>query len=246
MDTKLIQQYGVDILCYRLRTARQKKRMQYEDFDKQLIQLNKEETLLYKQKRNLGWEVLHPPVQKGWVRFFVLREDVARSRYATFFEGILNKINSYDYSWPKDFKKKKRRRGRKRYEIKPQYLLKPYEYQFIKMEFSEIEKQFFHEVWELDWRKQPVKRYYFTEVWRFVLKIKPNMIDKVRIKDAELESKLKILDNYLERNDLRKKQCKLIDGYYKRKSWQVFEKYNEVNDFKNRSLIEILNSIKCE
>ncbi len=39
MDTKLIQQYGEDILCYRLRTARQKKRMRYEDFDKQLIQL---------------------------------------------------------------------------------------------------------------------------------------------------------------------------------------------------------------
>ena len=38
MDTKFIQQYGEDILCYRLRTARQKKRMQYEDFDKQLIQ----------------------------------------------------------------------------------------------------------------------------------------------------------------------------------------------------------------
>ncbi|MGG9964749.1 hypothetical protein [Ferruginibacter sp. SUN106] len=244
MDTKLIQQYGADILSYRLRTARQKKRMQYEDFDKQLIQLDKEETLLYRQQRNLGWEPLHPPVQKGWVRFFVLREDVARSRYATFFEGILNKINSYDYSWRKDFKKKKRRRGRKRYEVKPQYLLKPYEYEFVKMEFSEIEKTFFREVWELDWRKQPVKRYEFTEAWRFVLKVKPNMIDKVRIKDAELESKMSIIDNYLDRNDYRKRQCKLLRGYYKYKHWVKLEQYDEVDPYKNKSLLQILEIIK--
>jgi hypothetical protein len=47
MDTKLIKQFGTDILCYRIRTARQKKRMQYEDFDKQLIALNKEQEPLY-------------------------------------------------------------------------------------------------------------------------------------------------------------------------------------------------------
>ena len=47
MDTKIIKQYGDDILCYDLRTARQKKRMQYKDFDKQLIQLHKKENALY-------------------------------------------------------------------------------------------------------------------------------------------------------------------------------------------------------
>jgi hypothetical protein len=51
MDTKIIKQYGEDILCYKLRTARQKKRMQYNDFDKQLIQLHKKEKALYLQKK---------------------------------------------------------------------------------------------------------------------------------------------------------------------------------------------------
>lgn len=64
MDNKLIEQYGEDILCYRLRTARQKKRMQYEDFHKYLIRLSKEEKGLMKLKRELGWETLKPPVQK--------------------------------------------------------------------------------------------------------------------------------------------------------------------------------------
>ena len=92
MDSKLIQQYGEEILCYRLRTARQKKRMQYDDFDKQLIQMHKEKNILYEQERNLGWEPLVPPVQKGWKRFFVLRDDVERSKNAEFFKAILKKI----------------------------------------------------------------------------------------------------------------------------------------------------------
>jgi hypothetical protein len=247
MDTRLIQEYGEDILCYRLRTARQRKRMLYEDFDKKLIQLYKEEKKLYQQKRNLGWQELNPPVQKGWVRYFVLRDDVGRNRHADFFESILKKINTYEYSWRKDFKKKKRKRGRKIYVVKPQSLLRLYEYQFNKMQFNTAEKQFFREVWELDWRKKPVKRYEFVEPWRYVLKIKPYLIDKVRIKDSILEARIQGIQNYLERNDLRGKQVRLLKGSWKR--WRCnkeFEKYNEVNQFRNKSLLEVLDLIKQE
>ena len=246
MDKKLIQQYGEDILCYRLRTARQKKRMQYEDFDKQLIQLNKEENCLYQQKRNLGWQPLHPPVQKGWVRYFVLRDDVARSRHSVFFEGILKKTNTYDYSYRKDFKKKKRKRGRKIYVAKTQHLLRPYEHQFKKMQFDSNEKQFFREVWELDWRKQPVKRYEFVEPWRYVLKIKPYLIDKVRIKDAVLEAKINLIGNYLDRNYYRIRLSKLLNGYYQYKHSRDFEKNDETYQFKDKSLGQILDIIKCD
>src|SRR5690349_6246627 len=93
MDSKLVKQYGSEILSYRLRTVRQKKRMQYEDFDKKLLKLDKEETRLCKQKQVIIWEPLKPPVQRGWNRFFVLREDVATSKHAAFFENILKKIN---------------------------------------------------------------------------------------------------------------------------------------------------------
>ncbi|HVV04083.1 MAG TPA: hypothetical protein VHC96_07645 [Puia sp.] len=95
MDRKTIERYGADILCYRLRTARHKKRMQYEDLDKRLIALDKEQWALRKQQWNLGWEPLIPPVQKGWKRCFVLQGDVARGKHAEFFEGILKKINTY-------------------------------------------------------------------------------------------------------------------------------------------------------
>jgi hypothetical protein len=245
MGTKIINGYGEDILCYRLRTARQKKRMQYKDFDKQLIQLHKEEKALYVQKRNLGWEPLHPPVQKGWIRHFAVREDVARGKHAAFFENILKKINTYEYSWKKDFKKKKRKRGRKIYVVKPQYLLKPYAYQFSKMEFNDNEKQFFRELWELDCRKQPVKRYEFIEPWRFVLKVRPNMIDKVRIKDVELESRIQQIDDYFERNNYRGKLLNLLHGHnrwnWRRRVVNEREKY----EYRHKSLSQILDSVKC-
>lgn len=144
MDTKLIQQNGEEILCYRLRTACNKKSAQRKDFQKRLIALHKEERALRKQKWNLGWEPLVPPVQKGWKRSFVLREDVARSRYAAFYEGILARINTTLWSHRKDFMKKKRAFGRKKYVVREQFLLKPNEHDFQKLGFSEAEKQQFH------------------------------------------------------------------------------------------------------
>jgi len=244
MDTQIIQQYGEDILCYRLRTARQKKRMQHEDLEKKLISLYKEERALYKQLRDLGWEPLMPPVQKGWKRFFVLREDVARSRQAEFFQNILKKINTYDWSHRKDFMTRKRKFGRKKYIVKEQKLLQPCGWHFEKLGFNEYEKQMFHEEYHhRQWSKDPIKKYVFNEPWRFVLRVRPNMITKVRINDAILESRIQGIGNYLKRNDLRKRQHRLLNGNYQYR-WKEFEKYNEVNEFKNKSLQQIMDILK--
>lgn len=237
------------MLCYRLRTARQKRRMQYEDFDKQLIQLDKKEKELWKKKRNLGWEPLTPPVQKGWKRFFVLRDDVARGKHAEFFQNILDRINTYDWSAKRDFKVKRRKFGRKVYVAKPQKLLEPDEQHFKKLCFTEDERQLFHTEYRTErWRIEPVKRYVFVEPWRFVLRTAPNMIDKIRIKDAELESRIQQLDNYIGRRDLRKRMAKILNGQYGDRCWREHEaeRYNEVNPHKNKSLRQLLNSIEQE
>jgi hypothetical protein len=247
MDTKLIQQYGEDILSYRLRDARQKKRMQHKDFEKWLIQLHKEEKALYCQKRNIGWESLTPPVQRGWKRFFVLREDVARSSQAAFYENILAKIITKDWSYRKDFLVRKRRFGKKKYEVKEQKLLQLDEHDFLKLGFSEKEKQLFYEEYYFrKWSKRRIKKYVFSEPWRFVLRVRPNMIDKVRVRDEALEARLQQINNYLERNDFRWIQIRLLNGNCKWRHWNDFEKYDETNPFRNWPLERVLDSLKEE
>jgi hypothetical protein len=245
MDSKLIKQYGTEILSYRLRTVRRKKRMQYEDFDKKLLRLNKEEDKLIKLKRNLGWEPLIPPVQKGWKRFFVLREDVARSKQAEFFENILKKINTYDWHYRKDFRVRYRRFGTKKYKVKGQSLLRPCEWQFNRIGFTEEEKQFFYEVWETDSWRGPVKRYVFSEPWRFVLWVRPNIIDKVKRRDEVIEKRLKEIDNYLDRNNYCARLDKLLRGN-RYNGWKGFEDPREKHPFRNKSFHQVLQEIDAE
>ncbi|WP_143773883.1 hypothetical protein [Niastella vici] len=242
MDTKLIQQYGTEILSYRLRTVRQKKRMQYEDFDKQLLKTSRRQSELYEQKRNLGWEPLVPPVQKGWIRFFVLRDDVARSKHAELFEKILAKINTCDWSHRKDFLVKYRRYGTKKYRVKKQSLLRPYECQFKQLAFTDEEKQFFYEVWETDCKKRLVKRYVFSEPWRFVLRTRPNIIDKVKKRDALIDAELQGIWNYLRRNRFCRRLDKLLNGGGGC-WWKDYEDGREKNMLKNKSLQQILDEL---
>jgi hypothetical protein len=60
-------------------------------------------------------------LSRGFVRFFVVREDVMRSD-GEFFEGILKKINTYMYSESRQFLKKKRKFGRRIYVERAQKL----------------------------------------------------------------------------------------------------------------------------
>jgi hypothetical protein len=247
MDTKLIKQYGEDILSYRLRTSRNKRRMQYEDFHKQLIALNKEEKLLRQQRCNLGWEPLVPPVQKGWKRLFVLRTDVARSKHSEFYAGILAKINTTLWCYRKDFMKKKRVFGRKKYVVREQYLLKPHECHFEKLKFTEAQRAQFHEEWFYEkGRGRFIKRYVFNEPWRFVSKVQPNMIDKIRKIDPQIDARLKEIDTYLEKTGHKYKMYKLLDTNYT--WWKRFEefRYNELNPLKNKPLQKFLDEVQEE
>jgi hypothetical protein len=247
MDTKLIKEYGSEILSYRMRSARNKKRAAYEDFDKQLIRLYKEERALLKQFFNRGWEPLVPPVQKGWKRLFVLRDDVARSKQADFFEAILRKINTTDYSHRKDFRvRSKRKRGRKMYVVKEQNLLKPDQDHFSKLAFTASQQQLFHPAWFSNkYQKKPVLRYVFNEPWRFVLRVKPNMIERVRKCEPELERRLQEIGRYVRGNCHDRRQIKLITGYFQDR-WCDYENRRERNPFRNMSLLQILDHVKSD
>jgi hypothetical protein len=244
MESEELKYY---LQCSRIRSLRNKKRMQREDFDKSLIRIFKEQNDVSKKIGSLGYEDLVPPVQRGWKRYFVMRKDVARSDDAKFFQSILDKINTTEYSWKKDFKVKRRRFGRKIYVIREQQLKRLLPYDFEEKKFSEREKKYFdlmlvHE----PYGKQLVWIYVFTEPWRFELKIQPNIITKTRIKDFNLERRASEIRNYLNRNFLQPRLQKIMRGNYKWR-WKYngdFEKYK--SPFYNRSFADILNEYMPE
>ena len=89
MDNYFLDDY---INCSRLKSKKKKKQLVKKDFEKQLIQVSKLEKELWKKRNALPFLPLEIPYQKGWQRYFVLREDIARSNDALFYNVLLEKI----------------------------------------------------------------------------------------------------------------------------------------------------------
>lgn len=231
-----------DLLCYRLRTKRRRKRAQRKGFEKNLRALDSERQEIWERQRNLGWVELEKPVMRGWKRFFVLREDVAESIHAAFFQNILDKIGSVNFSNRKDFKTRKKRVKKWGYEAKKQELLKPDLWQFRKMNFTKKEQSLFEERTIMNQHRMWIKIYVFKEPWRFVLKIKPNMITRTRVRNVEMESRRAELDNYFDRNHLEPRLYKIKGQSYNWWHDELFikEKYK----FKDIPLQKLLDGIK--
>jgi len=226
-------------LCLRSRSARKKKRLQKEAIEKKLIALDKEQKSLNIQIRNLGYAPLIPPVQKGWKRIFVLREDVRRSPRALFYIDLLKKINTVQYSDSKKFVVKRRKRGKKIYVNRDQKLVEFCEYGWKNSKLSESEKFYFTESILINRKGEPYKVYTFNEPWRYVLKIVPNMITLLQIKDAILEQRSDEIRNYLIKNNLEEKLGRLLG--HRQNFWSNFPEAKYANPLKNKPVYRILD-----
>jgi hypothetical protein len=229
--------------CFRLKSKRRRKRLRIKNEEKHLLFLHREENKLYRQLHNLGYEPLIPPVQKGYKRIFVLRHDVRVGRQAAFFAELLKKINTVQYSDTKAFTKKKRRRGRKIRVPLEQKLRVIYESEWQQKKFTAAEAVYFAPVIVWDRAGQPRTVYQFREPWRFVLRVVPNLITEVRIKDNVLEQKVKDIDRYLSFDERRYRQDRLL-GRPVYDTWrEPGERSKYKNPLRNRPLREILAGV---
>jgi hypothetical protein len=131
--------------------------------------------------------------------------------------------------------------------VRPHELQKLDTWKYLKLDFGEKEKAYFNEEFYVDKKTgRLVRKFVFVEPWRFVLCVRPNIIDKVRIRDVELESRIKQVDNYMERNDFRKRQQRIMHGNYQNWRYFDFEKFSEKNALKNQPLQRILDDLKDE
>ncbi|WP_288435759.1 hypothetical protein [uncultured Chryseobacterium sp.] len=189
-----------NLLYSRLRSLRSRKRAIRKDVEKQIRTKYKRSEELWDIRRNIPWIPLDKPYQRGFVRFFVVREDVMRSKDGDFFEGILKKINTYMYSESRRFLKKKRKFGRRIYVAREQKLkqISSYSWNDPKLGLTPRERQYFLKQEEYcPARKMYVPYYEFTESWRFTLRTRPNIITHYKPVDFELEKEYAELGDYL-------------------------------------------------
>lgn len=202
--------------CYRnIKTARQKKRLVKKDFDKQLIRFHKKRKELCEIKKNLPLLPLKTPYQKGWVRSFELRADVAETKNADFYQTLLSKINTKQFAGVKHFKIKRRKNRKKIWLERPQSLQEFDLYQWARNAegLDDKEKLLFSqkEYW-CPTSKAITVKYVFTEAWRFILKVRPNIITHQRMIDEVLEQEISDIDNHIDRHFLQGKINKLVYG----------------------------------
>ena len=206
-----------DILSYRFRSARQKKRLQKKDFDKTLRRLNRRDTELRKEIRELPMVPLETPYQKGWKRFFILTPEVSRSASAPFYQALLDKINTIQYSPDKHFRNR-RRRKRKKVPGEWHQELRQFQegawYRFSQ-QLTECEKSLFYrqEKWYHN-MKPPEVQYIFREPWRFELRIRPHIITHINKLDPLLQSESQQIGNYITTHYLDPRISKLCYGRY--------------------------------
>lgn len=229
----------------KIKSARQKKRLTKKDSDRQLFRMYKLEESLYQKRRTLPLVPLEEPYQRGWKRTFKLREDVAGSKQADFYQDLLKKINTVDYSHNKGFTKKKRRKGKKIYEVRPQYLREFYTWEWVhsKCKLTDAEKAYFSikEYW-CNQQKMVILKYVFTEPWRYVLQVRPNMVTHTKMVDEVLESAIQQLENQIEKKHLRPVMDRLVHGacYWPRRN---MPNERERNPLKNKPLYKILEAV---
>ena len=227
----------------RLRNLRSRKHIAREDHEKFLRTCIKRQKALFKQRRELPLVPLEKPYQKGYVRFFVLREDVRQGKQADFFETLLEKINTYQYADTRKFQKKKKRRGKRVYIARKQelYTFSQWEWEraLERGKFTQKERAYFAKIECFNRQKDRFEIHYeFTEAWRFELRVKPNMITHYRPVDVAIERELaeldKIIDDYKNWGIIHSKI------YGRSYSWRQYQKrYMPKEKYKRTPLKEI-------
>ena len=229
----------------RLRSLRSHKRIVREDHEKYLRECCDRHAELEKRRRNLPLVPLEKPYQKGYVRFFVLREDVKQGKQADFFATLLEKINTYQYADNRKFQKKKKRRRKPVYVARKQelYAFNQWEWQraLERGKFTEKERAYFARIECFNRQKDRFETYYeFTEAWRFELRVKPNMITHYRPVDVAIEREFAELDKIINDYNNWNIIANIIYGHSYRYSWLYYEKrYNSKEKYKRTPLKEI-------
>ena len=231
MDTQL--------LPYRLKSARRKRRLLKEDRDKQLLKLDRERQRISKDPEYLTTVRLDEPYQKGWKRLFVLRPEVAKGNKAEFYRDILSWINEVQYHYDRSFKNSKRVRRWHRYYHSglPQLRRLGYD-RWQKGDFKLTGAQCacfqLVQYWDEGYDRWAYHyKFMYPEV--FQIAVLPHIIITIKVGDALLEQRLAWIDNQFYKKGGIYRLDKLQNGN-RYKGWKDgTEKLKYLSPLKNKA-----------
>lgn len=228
MDTQL--------LPYRLKSARRKKRLQKEDLDKQLLKLDRERSKLWNDPERITIIPLDEPYQRGWKRLFVLKPDVQKSDKAAFYQEILDRINQVQYHHEFKVTSRKKYRGRYKDRLPELYTISRYDWYMNKAKLSDGQRACFHQkhYWDEQYYRWTYKyEFSFPELFRIV--ILPNIVTTIKLRDISMEKRISYIDDYLDNSGMTYRLYKLKGGRYKYWKGNYDERLKYRNPLKNRA-----------
>jgi hypothetical protein len=188
--------------------------------EKELRKLWKEYENLWKIARNKenGYLVEVEPYQKGWARYYVLREDIKNRNDARTIQQALDLINSERVSNREDFTVKDYKAGK--YVPMKQPLNNVTEKKWETLSPS-VQKWFV--------KRQLVEKYsnrvYYAYVFKldyfFEFKVEPNIITHHWIPDSEWATRQAELSHKLQRENLWPKINKMLGASAQPKNWKL-------------------------
>ena len=149
--------------------------------------------------RKLGYIKLENPIFDGYKRYYVVREDLMRSKKKHALEEILSHINTTIHCKNKNFEYL----DRKSKKMKPmsQSLAPLSQKDYDKLRPG-LQKYFYktftvqYSLFSRGWSREVV-HYKFANTWMFVFKVTEHYITKSKVFDPEIDSELKYLKDKL-------------------------------------------------
>ena len=182
---------------------REARRAFYEKKEKEayrlLKRINQIGPLAHRHYMGTQMVELKEPIRRGWIRFYKVRDDIARGPEGLALEQILELVQNSARCDRKDFMK--RDWSKRKNTLKPvEQKLKPlYEKQYI--ELPEHLKKYFTKIEDFSkWGGRKVEYRVYPE-WKFKFVVKPYYITHVPITSSEAESEYAILRRKLWEHD---------------------------------------------
>jgi hypothetical protein len=197
---------------------RRQKRLDKFENEKDLIATWKKKNRLYQGKRALNWVELPKPERRGYKRYFVLREDVAKSKEANFYRTILSFIQKTVLCRDKNYEYKDHTSKAKKPIM--QYVkdidLREWNKLVLENKLTPKMQMQFERKWKTTTPNRGHWVYEFKKPWVYAFKIAPHYITHRILINPQLESELRELENRIEKQNLMPKISKIMgwrNGY---------------------------------